>query len=156
MISSIPCVIDKVKLKTAKRIINNMKRVCRLHGRSSILHCPEVHWFLPNERPSPRVLPHRDTVNMHSHAEWKLGHRALNTQSCILPSAQSQPCPPSLMSLFLFESSPFHFPCSWQPPTYTSFEASWVCVLQFCSCALQRVARLDWWRIWEEVEWNPV
>lgn len=51
MITTAPCTIDKMTLKTAKRIINitRGKRACRPRGPSSIPHYPEVHWSLPSK-----------------------------------------------------------------------------------------------------------
>lgn len=79
MNTSVPCVADKVKFRTSKRIINIMreKRACSLCGLSSILHCPEeVHWSLSSERLSPSILPHRDLLDKCSCADPKLGHMA--------------------------------------------------------------------------------
>lgn len=79
IITFVPCVNDKVKLKSTTRIINIIgeKRACRLHGLCSILHCPEVHRFLPSERPCSQVLPCGNQLDIHSYADLKLGHTAL-------------------------------------------------------------------------------
>lgn len=48
------------------------KRARRPHS-SSILHCPEAHWFLPRESAAPRVLPCGDPMDPCSYADLKLG-----------------------------------------------------------------------------------
>lgn len=54
------------------------KRACRLCSLTSILFCPKVHWPMLSERPSPRLLLHRDPLNGHSYVDLKLGHKAHN------------------------------------------------------------------------------
>lgn len=82
IITFLPCVNDKVKLKSTRRIINIIgeKRACRLHGLRSILHCPEVHRFLPSERPCSQVLPCGNQLDIHSYSDLKLGHTAFNNK----------------------------------------------------------------------------
>lgn len=136
MITFVPCMTDKVALKTVKRIISVMreKRTCRLHGLSRILCCLEVHWLLPSERPL-WVLSYGETLGKHLYADLKLDHRPPNTQ--VRPFSHSQSSPLNPMWHRLFESSSLHTPWPWWPPTYTLFNVSWNCVLHFCSCSLQ-------------------
>lgn len=52
MITPVPFIIDKVKLKTVKRIVNILKekRAYSSHVPSSILCCFVVQWLLPRDR----------------------------------------------------------------------------------------------------------
>lgn len=86
MITSVPCMSDKVKLKATKRITDIMreKRTRRPCGPSSILCGPEGHWFLPSGKPLPWSLPHRDPLDEHSSADVKLGHSDHNNFSFVL------------------------------------------------------------------------
>lgn len=46
----------------------------------SILHCPEVHGFLPGDRPCSQVLPCGNQLDKHSYADRKLGHTGPNNK----------------------------------------------------------------------------
>lgn len=64
MIVSVPCMTDKVKLKSDKKIINFMrnKTACKMHDLSSVLYCPKVHWSLLSERLTSQILPERNML----------------------------------------------------------------------------------------------
>lgn len=69
MITSVPCLTDKMTLETAKRIVNIMreKRGCRLGGPSSILCYLEVHWSSPSETVPLGFASAGDLLDKHSY-----------------------------------------------------------------------------------------
>lgn len=83
MITSVPCVTDKMTQKNAKRIANIMreKRECRWQCPSSILCYLEVHWCLLSDT-DPLEVPASsgDPMDKHSCSGLKLGCMAPNKQ----------------------------------------------------------------------------
>lgn len=78
MMAPAPCVSDKVKLKTAQRVlIMRNKKACRLLGLSSLPHCPE-----PTGPRQAKDHLHRcrlmETHQTSVHADPKLDHMAPN------------------------------------------------------------------------------
>lgn len=62
---------DRQNENKNQRIINIMrdKRTCRMHSLSSVRFCPDIHWFLPREKPSPHVLTGGDMWEKVSYAD---------------------------------------------------------------------------------------
>lgn len=81
MLTSVPCVTDKVTLKTTNRIISIMmrdERVCRLHEPSSVLHCLKDHWSLLSDTIHVNFALSGVSLDKHSYTSPKVGHMAPN------------------------------------------------------------------------------
>lgn len=82
MITPAPFIMEKVKLKTPKRIVNILREKRDYSSHDPSMCCFVVDWLLPSNRLSPCTLPQRDAMDQHSYADLKSGQMAPITKAC--------------------------------------------------------------------------